>query len=63
MVHEPLGMSVKTLQQLMPNQLLPEDVLKSVLKFLLLALDCLHSEAKMVHTSKTTLHPSTSRYT
>ncbi|PPJ56168.1 hypothetical protein CBER1_09086 [Cercospora berteroae] len=50
MVHEPLGMSVETLQHLMPNQVLSEDALKSVLKYLLLALDCLHSEAKVVHT-------------
>ncbi|EME38582.1 hypothetical protein DOTSEDRAFT_181838 [Dothistroma septosporum NZE10] len=50
MVHEPLGMSVETLQHLMPNQRLSEDALKSVLKYLLLALDCLHSEGKMVHT-------------
>ncbi|GIZ36572.1 hypothetical protein CKM354_000004200 [Cercospora kikuchii] len=50
MIHEPLGMSVKTLQQLMPNQLLSEDALKAVLKYLLLALDCLHSEARMIHT-------------
>ncbi|PIA99024.1 putative serine/threonine-protein kinase sky1 [Cercospora beticola] len=50
MIHEPLGMSVKTLQQLMPDQLLSEDALKAVLKYLLLALDCLHTEAKMIHT-------------
>ncbi|KAM3425092.1 hypothetical protein BST61_g7058 [Cercospora zeina] len=50
MVHEPLGMSIEILQQLMPNQLLSEEALKSVLKYLLLALDCLHSECKMVYT-------------
>ncbi|KAF2215924.1 hypothetical protein CERZMDRAFT_109760 [Cercospora zeae-maydis SCOH1-5] len=50
MVHEPLGMSVEILQHLMPNEVLSEDALKSVLKYLLLALDCLHNEGNMVHT-------------
>ena len=47
-------MSVETLAFLMPGKHLPEDALKSVLKYLLLALDFLHSEGKMIHTGETT---------
>lgn len=50
LVHEPLGMSVETLMGLMPGGHLSEDVLKSILKHLLLALDFLHSEGKTIHT-------------
>nr|POE98275.1 serine/threonine-protein kinase srpk [Quercus suber] len=51
LVHEPLGMSVETLASLMPGKRMSEDVLKSVLKHLLLALDFLHGEGKTVHTA------------
>lgn len=50
LTQEPLGMSLETLRQLMPEKQLSADVLKAVLKHLLLALDFLHTEAKMVHT-------------
>lgn len=50
LVHEALGMSIETLRQLMPGNQLSEELLKAVLRHLFLALDCLHSEAKMVHT-------------
>ena len=58
MVHEPLGMSVQTLQELMPEKQLSEDVLRAVIRYLLLALDCLHSEGKMVHTGNQTPSPT-----
>ncbi|WPH04301.1 CDK4/6, putative [Acrodontium crateriforme] len=49
-VHEPLGMSLETFRQLMPGNRLPKDLVKAVSKHLLLALDCLHTEAGMIHT-------------
>lgn len=52
LVHEPLGFSIETLRQLMPAKQLPEDLLKAVLRHLLQALDCLHQDAKMVHTGQ-----------
>jgi len=56
LVHDPLGMSVATFGELMPGGHLSEDVLKAVLKHLLLALDYLHSEGKMVHTGRQLSH-------
>lgn len=56
LVHEPLGMSLETFRTLLPGKRLSEDVLKSILKYLLLALDCLHSQGKTIHTGKETLH-------
>lgn len=50
LVHEPLGLSIETLRQLMPSGQLPEGLLKSLLRHLLQALDCLHRDAKMAHT-------------
>lgn len=49
-------MSVATFGELMPGGHLSEDVLKAVLKHLLLALDYLHSEGKMVHTGRQLSH-------
>lgn len=52
MVHEPLGMSVHTLRKMLSGEKLSEDMLKSVLKYLLLALNYLHNEGNLVHTGE-----------
>lgn len=52
LVHEPLGFSLETFRQLMPSRQLPEDLLKAVLRHVLQALDCLHRDAKMIHTGE-----------
>ncbi|RDW61134.1 putative Serine protein kinase [Aspergillus mulundensis] len=49
-VHPPLAMSVCELRHRTSEKLLPEDLLKPTLIHLLLALDFLHTEAKVVHT-------------
>lgn len=48
LVHEPLGMSMETLRQLIPGGKLPENLLKLFLMHLLQALDFLHKDAKMI---------------
>jgi serine/threonine-protein kinase SRPK3 len=52
LVHEPLGVSLETFRNIMPAKQLPEALLKAVLEHLLQALDCLHSDAKMIHTGE-----------
>ncbi|KAH9844733.1 kinase-like protein [Teratosphaeria destructans] len=49
LVHEPLAMSVETLTDLLPGKQMPEPLLKSMLKYMLTALDCLHTESNMIH--------------
>lgn len=51
-IHEPLGMSLETMRSLLPQQQLTEGVLKSIMKYLFLTLDYLHTKAEMVHTGK-----------
>jgi hypothetical protein len=60
LVHEPLGVSAETFQNAMPAKQLPEALLKAVLEHLLQALDCLHSDAKMIHTGKLHIIPRNS---
>ncbi|KAE9404244.1 kinase-like protein [Gymnopus androsaceus JB14] len=48
-VHEPLGMSMETLRRLCPGHKLTEELLKLFLIHLFLALDFLHTDAKMIH--------------
>ncbi|KAK6430586.1 hypothetical protein LTR95_013258 [Oleoguttula sp. CCFEE 5521] len=50
LVHEPLGMSLKSLVELFPDECMPEEILRPFVKCLLLALDCLHTVSKTVHT-------------
>ncbi|PIG85343.1 serine/threonine protein kinase [Aspergillus arachidicola] len=50
-VHPPLAMSLCELRNRTIDGVLPEDLLKSTLIHLLLAVDFLHTEAKLVHTS------------
>ena len=57
LVHEPLGISLETFREVMPLKRLPEKLLKAVLIHLLQALDCLHRDAKMIHTGDLHLNP------
>ncbi|OGM49815.1 protein kinase [Aspergillus bombycis] len=50
LVHPPLAMSLCELRNRTIEKLLPEDLLKPTLIHILLALDFLHTEAKIVHT-------------
>ena len=50
LVHPPLAMSLFELQHLIPEKVLPEDLVKPTLVHILLALDFLHAEAHIVHT-------------
>lgn len=50
LVHEPLLTSISHLQASLPNQRLTEQVLKLLLKELLVTLDYLHTEAQVIHT-------------
>lgn len=50
LVHPPLAMSLCELRNRTIEKLLPEDLLKPILIHILLALDFLHTEAKIVHT-------------
>jgi serine/threonine-protein kinase SRPK3 len=49
-VHPPLAISVKAFRRLLPRRVLPVGLLKEVLKHLLISLDFLHTEAKVIHT-------------
>ncbi|KAE8408655.1 protein kinase [Aspergillus pseudonomiae] len=50
LVHPPLAMSLCELRNRVIEKVLPEDLLKPALIHILLALDFLHTEAKIVHT-------------
>ncbi|KAI9678157.1 MAG: hypothetical protein M1817_006102 [Caeruleum heppii] len=50
LVHEPLGMSLSGLRARCPSRKMPEHLLKLTLIHIFLALDFLHTEARVVHT-------------
>ncbi|KAJ5682377.1 protein kinase [Penicillium macrosclerotiorum] len=50
LVHPPLAMSLCELRNRVTEKVLPEDLLKPTLIHILLAVDFLHTEAKIVHT-------------
>ncbi|RMY95212.1 hypothetical protein D0864_05389, partial [Hortaea werneckii] len=50
LVHEPLGISIETFRDSLPERKLSEPFLKAILKHLLLALEVLHTEPKIIHT-------------
>ena len=49
LIHKPLGLTLKELRMLSLGRL-PEEMLKAIVNYLLLALDYLHTEARVVHT-------------
>lgn len=56
LVHEPLGMSIETLRQLSPGSKLSKPLLKALLRNLFQALDCLHTDVKMIHAGERQLN-------
>ena len=61
-VHPPLAISLKAFRRLLPDRALPVDLLKVVLKHLLISLDFLHTVAKVIHTgTSNTLIENSSR--
>lgn len=59
-VHKPLGMSLEKFRSRVPNNKLPEHILKLVLIHVLIALEFLHTKANIIHcgTSRPCLHTS-----
>jgi serine/threonine-protein kinase SRPK3 len=51
-VHPPLAISIKAFRRMLPDRELPLSFVKLVLKHLLLGLDFLHTEAKVIHTGE-----------
>ena len=49
LVHKPLGLTLKELRMLSSGRL-PGEMLKAIVNYLLLALDYLHTKARVVHT-------------
>jgi serine/threonine-protein kinase SRPK3 len=52
--YPPLAISLGAFRMMLPKRALPAGLLKLVLKHLLLVLDFLHTEAKVIHTGKAT---------
>ncbi|KAH8917346.1 kinase-like protein [Atractiella rhizophila] len=50
LVHRPQAITLRDFRQLLPSRMIPVNLLKLVLQHLLLALDFLHTEAKLIHT-------------
>lgn len=50
LIHEPLGTSLRELMEILPDRSLPEELLKTALRHILIALDFLHAEAHVIHT-------------
>ena len=62
-VHPPLAISLKAFRRLLPDRALPVGLLKVVLKHLLISLDFLHTEAKVIHTgTSNTLIENSSKF-
>ena len=60
-VHPPLAISVKASRRMLPNRALLVDFVKLILKHLLLSLDFLHTEAKVIHTGQSNRMPEWSQ--
>jgi hypothetical protein len=51
-VYPPLSLSIKSFRGMRPDRAFPATFVRRLLKYLLLALDFLHTEAKAIHTGK-----------
>lgn len=56
LVHEPLLTSISHFQASLANQRLNEEILKLLLKELLVALDYIHTETQLIHTGGITIN-------
>jgi serine/threonine protein kinase len=54
LVHEPLGLTLKDIREMSEGEKVSGQLLKPIIKYLLMALDFLHAEARVVHTAKST---------
>jgi serine/threonine-protein kinase SRPK3 len=54
LVHEPLGLTLKDIREMSEGEKVSAQLLKPIIKYLLMALDFLHTEARVVHTGKST---------
>ena len=52
LVHEPLGLTLKDIREMSEGEKVDAQLLKPIIKYLLMSLDFLHSEARVVHTGK-----------
>ena len=50
LVHEPLGLTLKDIREMSEGEKVSGQLLKPIIKYLLMALDFLHTEARVVHT-------------
>ncbi|KAL2068572.1 hypothetical protein VTL71DRAFT_14909 [Oculimacula yallundae] len=50
LVHEPLGLTLKDIREMSEGEKVSGELLKPIIKYLLMALDFLHREAQIVHT-------------
>lgn len=56
-VSKPQGNSVRTLQEMFPNGVLPRLLVKSIVHHLLFSVNWLHTICGLVHTGKPPIHP------
>jgi serine/threonine-protein kinase SRPK3 len=52
LVHEPLGLMLKDIREMSEGEKVSGQLLKPIIRYLLMALDFLHTEARAVHTGK-----------
>ncbi|KAE9376111.1 putative CDK4/6 [Stipitochalara longipes BDJ] len=50
LVHEPLGLTLKDIREMSEDEKVDAQLLKPIIKYLLMSLDFLHTEARVVHT-------------
>lgn len=51
-VHPPLANSIKAVRKMFPDHALPAGFVKLIIKHLLISLDFLHTDAKVIHTGE-----------
>jgi serine/threonine-protein kinase SRPK3 len=54
LVHKPLGLTLKDIREMSEGEKVSGELLKPIIECLLMALDFLHTEARVVHTAKST---------
>ena len=52
LIHEQLGLTLKDIREMSEGEKVSTELLKPIIKYLLMALDYLHSDAKVVHTGE-----------
>jgi serine/threonine-protein kinase SRPK3 len=62
LVYEPMGEAITALQHCLAGDRIPPDILKELLKFMLLGLDYLHTKCGVIHTGAMIDSPIASKY-